>query len=206
MSLLKPASHLRESNKMDKHDRILEAAYQLFLERGFDKVSIQEIATRAGVAKGTFYLYFRDKEALKKRLVAQKSNEFFQQALRALYQTDITGFEDKIIFIIDYVIDILAQNKDILRLITKDLSTGVFDPKMTDLFSEEYADVLQLLIAAAEESNVKLKNPHILLYMIVELASSTCMTCILYNEPLELAVFKPHLFKAIRQLIEAEKE
>ena len=66
---------------MDKHDRILEAAYQLFLERGFDKVSIQEIATRAGVAKGTFYLYFRDKEALKKRLVAQKSNEFFQQAL-----------------------------------------------------------------------------------------------------------------------------
>ena len=158
MSLLKPASHLRESNKMDKHDRILEAAYQLFLERGFDKVSIQEIATRAGVAKGTFYLYFRDKEALKKRLVAQKSNEFFQQALRALYQTDITGFEDKIIFIIDYVIDILAQNKDILRLITKDLSTGVFDPKMTDLFSEEYADVLQILIAAAEESNVKLKT------------------------------------------------
>ena len=199
-------SRVRLNKKLNKHDRIVDAAYQLFLEQGFDEVSIQEIATRSGVAKGTFYLYFRDKEELKHRVIAQKSNEIFQRALNALHQTQITEFDAQIIFVIDYVVDVLAQNKEILKLISKDLSAGIFDPKITKIFSAENADVLKMLIAAAEKSDVRLKNPRILLYMIIELTSSTCFSCILYNEPLELAVYKPYLFDAIRQLIEAGKE
>ena len=102
-------SLVRRNKKAHKYDRILDAAYQLFAEQGYDEVSIQEIVTRAGVAKGTFYLYFRDKEELKDRVIARKSNEIFQRALNALHQTDIAEFETQIIFIIDYVVDVLAQ-------------------------------------------------------------------------------------------------
>ena len=63
-------SLVRHNKKTNKYDRILDAAYQLFLEQGYDEVSIQEIATRSGVAKGTFYLYFRDKDELKDRVIA----------------------------------------------------------------------------------------------------------------------------------------
>ena len=199
-------SLVRQNKKTNKYDRILDAAYQLFLEQGYDEVSIQEIATRSGVAKGTFYLYFRDKDELKDRVIAKKSNEIFQRALNALHQTDFVNFEDQIVFVIDYVVDVLAQNKEILRLIAKNLSSGLFDQGLSKIFAANDVDVLKMLIAAAEKNGVHLKNPGILLYMIIELTSSTCFSCILYNEPLELAVYKPYLFDAIRQLIRAGQE
>lgn len=47
-----------------KRDRIIEAAIGLFAEHGFEVASIQDIANRASVAKGTVYLYFESKEVL----------------------------------------------------------------------------------------------------------------------------------------------
>lgn len=43
---------------------ILEAATELFSQRGYDVATVQEIATRSGVAAGTVYLYFPSKEAI----------------------------------------------------------------------------------------------------------------------------------------------
>jgi AcrR family transcriptional regulator len=48
----------------DKRKRLLDAALDLFETRGFDGVAVPEIAAKAGVATGTIYRYFRDKEAL----------------------------------------------------------------------------------------------------------------------------------------------
>jgi AcrR family transcriptional regulator len=48
----------------DKRKRLLEAALELFETRGFDGVAVPEIAHQAGVATGTIYRYFKDKEAL----------------------------------------------------------------------------------------------------------------------------------------------
>jgi AcrR family transcriptional regulator len=44
--------------------RILEAAEQLFAEKGYDKTSVADIISRAGIGHGTFWLYFRNKEDL----------------------------------------------------------------------------------------------------------------------------------------------
>ena len=51
-------------NKEKTRERILEAAIQVFEERGFGAASVDQIAQRAGVAKGTVYLHFPSKEAL----------------------------------------------------------------------------------------------------------------------------------------------
>ncbi len=48
----------------DKRARLLEAALELFETRGYDAVAVPEIARKAGVATGTLYLYFKDKQAL----------------------------------------------------------------------------------------------------------------------------------------------
>lgn len=54
----------REDNKALKRAALLEAGLRLFGEQGFDRTSIEQIAVEAGVARGTFYLYFDDREAL----------------------------------------------------------------------------------------------------------------------------------------------
>ncbi|MDP2312473.1 MAG: TetR/AcrR family transcriptional regulator [Pseudomonadota bacterium] len=48
--------------RTDKHDLILDAAIDVFAEKGFHHARISDIARRAGVADGTIYLYFRNKD------------------------------------------------------------------------------------------------------------------------------------------------
>jgi AcrR family transcriptional regulator len=49
-------------------EKIVTAAMELFARKGFDKTTVDEIVARAGVAKGTFYLYFKSKDDLIKEL------------------------------------------------------------------------------------------------------------------------------------------
>lgn len=59
-----PAGGARDANRRARLSQIAEAALLLFLEQGIPAVSIDQIVDRAGVAKGSFYRYFRDKEEL----------------------------------------------------------------------------------------------------------------------------------------------
>ena len=50
-----------DENKQLKLEALYKSAYDLFIEQGIEKTSVSDITKRAGVAKGTFYLYFTDK-------------------------------------------------------------------------------------------------------------------------------------------------
>lgn len=63
------------SQSLDKRDLILESAEKVFLEKGFFQAKIEEIAQSAGIAKGTIYLYFKDKESIYISLVEKKLKE-----------------------------------------------------------------------------------------------------------------------------------
>ncbi|MBI3724217.1 TetR/AcrR family transcriptional regulator [bacterium] len=54
----------RDLNKADKQKRLLDAGLAAFLAEGYAGASIERIAAAADVARGTYYLYFKDKEAL----------------------------------------------------------------------------------------------------------------------------------------------
>ena len=56
--------------KTARPEEIIEAALAIFTERGFTAARLDEIAARAGVTKGTIYLYFKDKEALLRAVLA----------------------------------------------------------------------------------------------------------------------------------------
>ncbi len=60
----------RATNREEKERTLLDAALLLFLARGVEGVSVDDITRAAGVAKGSFYRYFKDQEALVEALVA----------------------------------------------------------------------------------------------------------------------------------------
>ena len=57
-------------------DRILESAGRLFHKRHYHEVRMEDVAADAGVAKGTLYRYFQDKEALYLALIVSSMNRF----------------------------------------------------------------------------------------------------------------------------------
>ncbi|TWC68360.1 TetR/AcrR family transcriptional regulator [Herbaspirillum sp. SJZ099] len=58
-----------ERRKQDRPQELLTAAMQLFVERGFAATRLEDVAARAGVSKGTLYLYYENKESLFKSVV-----------------------------------------------------------------------------------------------------------------------------------------
>ena len=65
-----------KNDKEGKQNRLLNTAFKLFTEKGTKDTSIQEIVDNASVAKGTFYLYFKDKYEIRDILIVNLKNYF----------------------------------------------------------------------------------------------------------------------------------
>ena len=124
-------------NKLEKENKLLSTAFKLFTQKGVDNTSIQDIADNAGVGKGTFYLYFKDKYEIRDKVIADYSQKLFNKALTALDKSYINNFEDQIIFIINYILDELTKNKIVLKLVAKNLSLGLYNNTISKLSNLE---------------------------------------------------------------------
>ena len=188
----------------NKRQRLLDTAFSLFTDKGIKNTSIQEIVDNANVAKGTFYLYFKDKYELQDILITTKSEKLFNEALNELRKNFIQNFSDQIIFIINYVIDELKKKPLLLKFISKNLSWGIYNKSIIKIYENgenSESGFYNLFIKGIKENNIKLKNPEVTLFMIIELVSSTCFTSILEKKPLPIDEYKPYLYDAIRQFI-----
>lgn len=189
--------------KKAKEDSLLSTAYRLFTTKGISKTSVSDITTDAGVAKGTFYLYFKDKYDLKDKLVAHQSSKIFREALDDLAACKKElSFNEKIIFIIDNILTRLEANRPLLIFISKNLSWGIFkhainSPKSDDDLS--FRTIYEDMLKDAPET---IQAPEIMLFTIVELVSSTCYSSILFSEPVGIEEFKPYLYKAVNDIID----
>jgi len=194
-----------ETNKQLKENSLLNTAFEFFTTKGFSKTSISDIVGHAGVAKGTFYLYFKDKYDIRNRLICHKSSQLFRIAV---HETETSPgyqnlpFEDKMLCIIDNIINQLNQNQALLTFISKNLSWGVFKTALTTPISDtdvNFADVYHKMLSDAP---YPFREPEIMLFLIVELVSGACYSAILFEEPCSLEQLKPHLYASIRLIIQ----
>ncbi|MCU0695586.1 MAG: TetR/AcrR family transcriptional regulator [Myxococcaceae bacterium] len=77
-----PIGGVRDTNRKEKAAAIKDAALHLFLERGIDAVSVDDIMKRAGMAKGGFYRYFETQTALVEDLI-EGARRLMVEALEA---------------------------------------------------------------------------------------------------------------------------
>lgn len=68
-SFAEPLAPRRERRKEARPGELLDAALSLFVEKGYAATKVEQVAARAGVSKGTLFLYFSSKEALFKAVV-----------------------------------------------------------------------------------------------------------------------------------------
>lgn len=196
-----------EENKTDKENRLLKNGFKLFTEKGINKTSVQDIVDSSNMAKGTFYLYFKDKYELRDIIITKKSEKLFNDAVKNVRSKNISNFTEQIITVIDYVIDELTKDTILLKFISKNLSWGVYSKTLVKIYekSEQKENGLYtLFLKGVEENNINLKSPEVTLFMIVELVSSTCFNSILHNEPLPINEYKPYLYDVIKHLIEKD--
>ena len=121
--------------KLSKRIKLIDSAYSLFLEKGVNITAIDEIVKRAGVAKGTFYLYFKDKYDLLDEIVIHRSKMIFKEALESLEQKTAASqmtLTEQIIYITDYIIEHFKKHSELISIIRKNLSSC-----LTVIFEDE---------------------------------------------------------------------
>lgn len=188
-------------NKQRKKDALLNTAFDLFTSKGINDTSISDIVNKAGVAKGTFYLYFRDKYDIRNLLISHKSSQLFMSAHTDMLKANIDKMEDKIVFVINHIIDDLVKDKKMLNFISKNLSWGFFKKALMSNDNSNDVNFLEIYKTIINESEDDYKDPEIMLFMIIELVSSTCYSTILYSEPVSIEELKPYLEAAVRGII-----
>ena len=187
--------------KEEKEKKLLDSAFQLFTEKGFKDTSIQEIVDNAGVAKGTFYLYFKDKYDIQDILITYKSNQLFLKAIKHVNKLKIDNFEDRFIAIIDYLIDEFEKHEELLVFISKNLSLGLFGDSLTNLLHRDSLGILEMFKKEISENNINIKNPEITIFMIIELTSSVVFSSITTGKPIPIDELKPLLYEKIKKLL-----
>ena len=86
--LIPSPSPVRQRRKQARPQELLNAALELFVEKGFAATRSEEVATRAGVSKGTLYLYFPSKEELFKAVVRSNISALIAEGQRIADQFD----------------------------------------------------------------------------------------------------------------------
>ena len=69
----------RQMQALATKNKILDKGWELLHQKGFDNITIQELADICGIAKGTFYLYFESKEALLRDLERLPYQRFLEK-------------------------------------------------------------------------------------------------------------------------------
>src|SRR5512144_220909 len=80
------ATPIRQRRKQALPQELLDAALELFAEKGFAATRSEEVAARAGVAKGTLYLYYPSKEEMLKAVISQRLSQEIAAGAEAVQQ------------------------------------------------------------------------------------------------------------------------
>ena len=137
-----PGSHARKTRSIERREAILSAALDEFSIRGFEAARLDDVARRAGVAKGTIYLYFRDKESLFQELIRTMLAPLVG-TIEAMGEADVP-----IALLADRIVDLFVREvygtrrKDVIRLM---ITEGRRFPKLAEFY---YREVLSRVIGA----------------------------------------------------------
>ncbi len=192
-----------EGKKQEKRRALLDAAYELFLERGTAKTSVEDITSRAKVAKGTFYLYFQDKGAVMQALLGRVSYQLLNNACEAVErQTGLETFPDKMVAVIDHIIEALRRDTVVLKFLERNFVWPGLDQIEASREAEPLMrKVLQIVMCSPEMAGRTEREIYQRITALGSMCISVCYTSVLEGKPDNIDNMKPILYDIIRRAL-----
>lgn len=140
----------RETAQKDKHERILKAAIKVFARKGFYATRVSEIAKAAGVADGTIYLYFKNKDdvliSIFEDRIGQLTRILREEAAKA------ETVDEKIRRVVELQLGLLEGQRDLAEVVTVNLrqSSRLLKQYAAPMFTE-YLEIIGGIIARGQK-------------------------------------------------------
>ncbi|WP_088044385.1 TetR/AcrR family transcriptional regulator [Bacillus sp. EAC] len=185
-----PLEKLQEMN--EKEIKILEAAIEIFAEKGFVSTSTNEIAKKANVAEGTIFRYFKTKKDLLKSIIKPtlvKTIAPFEmdRFSKAVFHLEYETFDDFLKALIKNRMDFAKKNTAVIKIIFQEIPfQDDMQVELKRLFKEKMypkvAVVLQSFIDKGQISEMSV--PTILRLIISSVVGLVISTVVLRDSPI----------------------
>jgi TetR/AcrR family fatty acid metabolism transcriptional regulator len=143
------------SKKVIRRESIIQAAIEVFSKKGFKTASISEIAQKAGVADGTIYQYFKNKEDLFFSIPIEKTNEFRSQL--ELHLEGISGGFNKIRKFVWYFLYFFKTNPDYGRILMLEMrvSKSFVKTETYGFLKQSVSQVVDIIMEGQKEGVIR---------------------------------------------------
>ncbi|MDY3931817.1 MAG: TetR/AcrR family transcriptional regulator [Erysipelotrichaceae bacterium] len=189
--------------KLEKRKKLLDSSYELFVEKGISNVSIAEICQKAGIAKGTFYLYFTSKEDIARALNRRISFTLMQKAYDKVTHNRKDTFADNVITMANFIIDYFHADTETLKMMRKDF---IFPLTVDDFDNSTNPLMISLRQEISDYARVSGYSNHEILfrlYSLLSMIAGICHSVIIDHFPdTDIDDLKPVLFDMIRKAIQ----
>lgn len=129
---------------------LLQIAYELFITKGYENTSVDEIITKAGIAKGTYYYHFESKEQMLESVIDMMIDRCVENAKKVIESN--LNLEEKIVYTI-LALRVSPREQSVEDTInTKD--NIILHKKVNDRIIEEATKIISLIVKEAKEKGI----------------------------------------------------
>ncbi|MEZ7170545.1 TetR family transcriptional regulator [Sporosarcina sp. OR05] len=184
---------------MDKRERIVSAAIEVFSEQGIEKTKISDIVKRAGIAQGTFYLYFPSKLSLMPAIaevMVEKTMEIVQAKV-----SKSAPFPVRLDQLVDAIFEVSEEYHEMQALIYSGLASTEHLKKWETVYAPFYEWISESLEQAIEDQVIRDSvDPARTAKLVIGLVESAAEQIYLYdaNKEDEAAVQKREVKQFLR--------
>jgi AcrR family transcriptional regulator len=188
--------------KKERRQQILVAARDVFAKRGYHQATIDDIVAQAGVARGTFYLYFDDKRAVFADLIDRFATQITMAIMRIDAGAEKRSVAEQVRENIRAILAVCLAERAMTKILFTD-AVGIdsdFDRKISTF----YDTVVQLLVESLKEGQslgiVGDGEPRVLAYLSIGALKELLYQAVTLGLAEESAdVLAQHLFKFLSE-------
>jgi AcrR family transcriptional regulator len=158
-----PADHTtsRERAKADRREVLLDAAARLFAERGFDRVSLEELGAAAGVSGPAVYRHFPGKQAVLGALLVGVSERLVAGGAAVVARVD--DADEALAAIVAFHVDFALANPDVIRVQDRDLDSLADDDRarvrsLQRAYIDAWVGVLARALPGVERPQLRIRT------------------------------------------------
>ncbi|GEN31468.1 TetR/AcrR family fatty acid metabolism transcriptional regulator [Cerasibacillus quisquiliarum] len=175
-----------------KYKAIIDGAVQVIAENGYHASQVSKIAKKAGVADGTIYLYFKNKEDILVSVFREKMGQFIQKIADATHKEK--DIQKKLLTLIRLHFEQLAVDHH-LAIVTQ-LELRQSDPKIRQQINnvlKDYLDIIDMILKEGMEQHVIRRDLNIPLMrqMIFGTIDETVTNWVMKNQKFDLVSLAP---------------
>lgn len=175
---------LRKQRKNELKELIFSTSLQLFKEKGYERVTVDEITQACGIAKGTFYNYFPRKDTILLHLGSYQM-EVVYQAIS--HTSNLPGIKERLLTIFRELFGYLEENRDLVKVVYFEL---FHSPMLMEQEGKQVKDFQAALIPIMKEGIAKKElkehmNPEGLSSLVISIYFQTVISWLSFPDQVQ---------------------